>query len=540
MASDATDWRTTETRQHTTAGDSQTSGPAHVPALTLLAHPDPDRVGERLALTALSFGRAIQLSRLEPAFSRPQDSAQHEPLPLAERSISRQPIGLSGTGLAGEVQVDAQATRTEVLVEGEVVAGRRVLSAAEVERGVVLQLGRRVAALLHPMLLPPPEPAPQYGLVGDSDAMVGLRHEIAGLAPLNVPVLLRGESGTGKELVARALHDGGSRSQGPYLAVNMATLSPSLAAAELFGAARGAFTGADRKKIGWFQGAHGGTLFLDEIGEMPVEVQAMLLRALENHEIMPVGSVASQKVDVRVIAATDARLEAAIAEGRFRAPLYHRLSGYTLQLPPLRQRREDIGRLLNHFFEQELAQLGAGEQGDDDPIVPPARVIARLARHDWPGNVRELRNVARRLALSHRLPTRQLLTQLEEVLTPTTPSLELHPPATAQAVAKLTPPPRRPNARRRRRKPADVSEDELLAALEAHSYRMRETAEALDLSRIGLYRRLDTSPNVRKAADLGRREIDDALEAADGDVEAAALTLRVSLQGLKRRITALG
>src|SRR5262249_34932398 len=156
--------------------------------------------------------------------------------------------------------------------------------------------------------------------------------------------------GTGKELVARAIHESGRRRGAVCLSVNMGAIPPSLATSELFGAVRGAYTGAVRDHLGYFQRAHGGTLFLDEIGETPPEVQVMLLRVLEPGEVQRVGSPQTQKVDVRLIAATDADLERALHEGRFRAPLLHRLSGYEIYIPPLRERRDDFGRLLFHFL----------------------------------------------------------------------------------------------------------------------------------------------------------------------------------------------
>jgi two-component system nitrogen regulation response regulator GlnG len=505
-----------DTRLTTTNDGDTAPSSTIVPALTILAHPDVGRIGERIALPVLALGHEVQLSRLDPIF-RPPDQAT-EGQPLAERSISRQPIRLRGGDEPDALLLDARETRTRIVVEGEPVDETYTLSAADVLRGAVLQVGRHVVLLLHRVTLPFPEAAARFGLVGESDAVLRLCQELERLASTHGPVLLRGESGTGKELAARALHDGGPRRVGPFVAVNMATLSPSLAAAELFGAERGAYTGADRKKKGFFQSAEGGTLFLDEIAETPVEVQAMLLRALENREVVPVGSTEARAVDVRVIAATDARLEEAMAEGRFRTPLYHRLAGYTVELPPLRERRDDVGRLLHFFLEKGS--------------WPSAEVVARLARYDWPGNVRELRNVARRLALDGRdVPLEKLLTQ---GVKPN--ATEPEPSGTESAAARAAV----PILRRLRRRPAEVSEEELLAALETHGYRMRESAEALDLSRVNFYRRLDQSPNVRKAADLERGEIEEALKAAGGDIKAAALALCVSGQGLKRRMTALG
>ncbi|MEM9555831.1 MAG: sigma 54-interacting transcriptional regulator [Acidobacteriota bacterium] len=544
MQSDETDWRSGTTRQETTASDDESSLPARVPALTLLAHPDARRVGERVALPQLALGHGVSLSRLEPTF-KPPGPDERPPRPLADRTLSRRPIRLLAGPAEGEIVVDLDESRTVVSIDGEPVAAHRTVAAAEIDHGTVLLLGRRVALLLHRMeLAESREETVDDALVGASDAVVHLHRDIERLAPLDVPVLLRGESGTGKELVAHALHTRGPRRERPFVAVNMATLTPSLAAAELFGAVRGAFTGADRKKRGLFQSAHRGTLFLDEIGDTPSEVQAMLLRALESREVLPVGGVEAQPVDVRVIAATDARLEEAMAEGRFRAPLYHRLAGYALRLPPLRERRDDIGRLLRFFLEQfgaeQRSDPGIRPATDVSASYPPADLVARLARHDWPGNVRELRNVARRLALAADASRTQLLAQIEDVLETSPGRRASSAPAPPSNVASETvTQPTRPTPRRLRRDPAEVDEDELLAALEANDYRMRDTAEALGLSRIGLYRRIDQSPHVVKAADLDRPAIDDALRAASGDIDAAARALRVSAQGLKRRITAL-
>src|SRR6185369_2634420 len=189
-------------------------------------------------------------------------------------------------------------------------------------------------------------------------------------------------------------------------AVNMGAIPPALAAAELFGAARGAFTGADQRRTGYFSQAHGGTLFLDEIGETPPEVQVLLLRALETGEIQPVGAEAPRRVDVRVLAATDADLEEAIAAGRFRFSLFKRQTAYEIRLPALRERREDFGQLFFSFLRQELEALGEAGRLDDpgprgDPWLP-APLVARLAAADWPGNVRQLRNAARQIAIGNR------------------------------------------------------------------------------------------------------------------------------------------
>ncbi len=528
-----TGWQDDDTRLTTTTGDDSASASTVVPGLTILAHPDARRVGERIALPVLAVGREVRLSRLEPAF-RPPDGAT-EGQPLAERSVSRQPVRLRGGGEPGAVLLDVRDTRTPVVADGCPVDGEHTLNAADVERGAVLQLGRHVVLLLHRMTLPFPEYVPRFGLVGESDAVVRLCQELERLAPLNVPVLLRGESGTGKELAARALHGGGPRCAGPFVAVNMATLSPSLAAAELFGAVRGAYTGAERKKKGLFQGAEGGTLFLDEIGETPVEVQAMLLRALENQEVLPVGSVEAQPVDVRIIAATEARLEEAMADGRFRTPLYHRLAGYAVRLPPLRERRDDVGRLLRFFLHDELLRLGTDGGIDGGLPSPPAEVVARLAGYDWPGNVRELRNVARRLAIAGLGASVEVIGRhLNELL------VEERAPLPLSSVAPTTPAPSLAEKMAvSYRQPHEVDEDELLAALAANAWRIRPTAAHLGVSRTSLYAMIDRSEKIRRACDLSSEEIAASRERHGGHLEAMAAELRVSPNGLRHHLRLL-
>ena len=298
------------------------------------------------------------------------------------------------------------ALAANIAGNNEPVGGEVSFSAAEVDRGVVLLLAGRVVLLLHRFRPVFPDSLPRYGLVGLSDSLLDLCRQVARVADLDVPVLLRGESGTGKELVASALHRASRRRDRPFLALNMGALPASLAAAELFGAARGAYTGAEHARRGYFRRAHGGTLFLDEIGEAPQEVQPLLLRALESGEIQPLGSEEPARVDVRVVAATDADLEQAVAAGRFRAPLLHRLGGYAIRLPPLRERRDDIGRLFFHFLREELAVVGEerrlADSGPNAQPWPPAAWIARFAAAPWPGNVRQLRNVARALAIDSR------------------------------------------------------------------------------------------------------------------------------------------
>jgi DNA-binding NtrC family response regulator len=224
------------------------------------------------------------------------------------------------------------------------------------------------------------------GLLGRSPAMREVFQTIRRISLSQVTVLIRGESGTGKELVARAIHDLGPRKQGPFVAVNCAGIPDGLIESELFGHERGAFTDASQRRIGRFEAASGGTLFLDEIGELAAPVQAKLLRALQERRIERLGGTGPIPVDVRVLAATHRDLEQDVAQGRFRADLFYRIHVVPIQLPALRQRREDIPLLAAHFLEQARASAGQGPTR----IAPEA--LAALEHYGWPGNVRELGN----------------------------------------------------------------------------------------------------------------------------------------------------
>jgi len=234
----------------------------------------------------------------------------------------------------------------------------------------------------------------RYGLenvVGRSPALREVLDRAIRVATTDATVLLTGESGTGKELVARAIHAGSRRSAHPFVPVNCAAITETLLESELFGHARGAFTGAVRARRGLFEEASGGTLFIDEIGETSPGFQAKLLRALQEGEIRRVGESVPVKVDVRVIAATNQDLKRAIAEKRFREDLFYRLAVVPLRIPPLRERREDIPLLARHFLER-LNRRGGGNRRWT------VEALARMLEHDWPGNVRELENVVEQAA----------------------------------------------------------------------------------------------------------------------------------------------
>jgi DNA-binding NtrC family response regulator len=230
-------------------------------------------------------------------------------------------------------------------------------------------------------------------LVGEAPAMRRLKESIAAVAASDYTVLIRGESGTGKELVADSIHRMSSRAERPFVAVNCPAIPEHLLESELFGHVRGAFTGAGKGRRGLFVAANGGSILLDEIGDIPMSVQTKLLRVLQEHEVRPVGSNETFRVDVRILATTNQSLEQRIGAGLFREDLFYRLNVLTVSPPPLRERREDIPQLAAHFLAQTCEEMRL------TPKVLGPEVVACLCERPWPGNVRELQNYVRRLAV---------------------------------------------------------------------------------------------------------------------------------------------
>ena len=231
------------------------------------------------------------------------------------------------------------------------------------------------------------------GMVGESPAFQEVLRNIRVVAPTGATVLVQGETGTGKELIAQALHDLSERSKQPFVKVNCAAIPATLLESELFGHEKGSFTGAFAQKLGRFEMAHKGTLFLDEIGEMPLELQPKILRAIQEQELERVGGNRTIHVDIRIIAATNRNLKQMVEEGKFRSDLYYRLHVFPLNVPSLRERRGDIP-LLTHYFVQKHAQ----RMGRNIETIPTSALEA-LTRYDWPGNIRELQNVLERAVI---------------------------------------------------------------------------------------------------------------------------------------------
>ncbi|MEM6573479.1 MAG: sigma 54-interacting transcriptional regulator [Pseudomonadota bacterium] len=296
-------------------------------------------------------------------------------------------------------------------------------------------------------------------IVGSSPALSRLLHGIEAVARTPAAVLITGESGTGKELVAHAIHRRSDRAEHPLVKVNCASVPKELFESEFFGHVKGAFTGAHRDRTGRFQLADQGTLFLDELGEIPLELQAKLLRVLQDGELQRVGEDTTQKVDVRILAATNNDLKQAVQQGRFREDLYYRLSVFPLEVPPLRDRLEDIPQLTSHFLQQIATDFGR------EPLAVKNADMQRLMSYPWPGNVRELRNVLERAVIVSR--GRQLELNL--------------PDATATPVRTEAP---RPEEAPRYRTEAEMRELEranLVAALKAASWRVSGPAGAAKL-----------------------------------------------------------
>ena len=520
------------------AGDRRRRTRARYPALTILYHPDVQRVGERVILSALVPGGSLPLSRLEPRFEAPYQAGAR---PLLDRCISRSPflITMDENGALG---LSTEGIRTRLVVDGVPVVRACTLSAQDVERGSILEVADRIVLLLHTLPVLPLTTVGSLGLIGESEGIQRVRHEIRRVADLEVPVLLRGETGTGKELVANAIHQASPRRDGPCLSVNMGAIPASLATSELFGATKGSYTSSVRDQAGYFQRAHGGTLFLDEIGEASPEVQVMLLRVIETGEIQRVGGPGTQKVDVRLIAATDADLEGEIEAGRFRAPLLHRLVRLRAVHPaPARA----PGRLRTAV--QPLPRGGAaGHPRGASPDAPQggrAALDARLGGRS-----------SRPLHLAGQRPPAPQHGAPDRDRQPLVRDRRDRPPGRAPAARRGSAGRSRLRSARRTRRPfraaapdaleyrspAEVTETELVEALRATHWEVKLAAEHLGISRPSLYLLIDKFPSIRKAADLSREEILEARELCGGSLDAMVARLEVSKKGLVQRITQLG
>ncbi|MGV7208248.1 sigma 54-interacting transcriptional regulator [Oxalobacteraceae bacterium A2-2] len=470
-------------------------------ALTVLWHPEAARIGEQ---HVLADGAELALHRYAPPFAAPGGAA----LPLGHRGISREATVLR-RGRDDSVTIAPPASRMLVELNGQACAGAVTLEAAQVSAGVVLGLGG-VLLCLHWM-----DRLPQHHAVcaflGAGAAAIKVRERIRQAAAVDVPVLLLGETGTGKEVAAQAIHAASARRGAPLVAVNMATLQESLAAADLFGAERGAYTGASATRRGLFAEAGNGVLFLDEIGATPAPVQPMLLRVLETGEYRPLGGAAVARSQARLIAATDRDLD----DGGFSQPLLRRLEGYVLRLPPLRERREDIGLLVRHFVQAWEARSGAPA-----PELPVAFVSA-LCLYDWPGNVRQLASVVQRALIGLQGGELPSLAELAGIPARAVQVDEGDEEATPGAP---------------RRQLADIDHGMVLQALEQHGWRIRAAALALGISRPSMYKLIAAHPEIRSVEKIPVAEIAATVALHDGDHERCASALKTPSEALRRHL----
>ncbi len=375
--------------------------------LTIIFHPDTSRIGHRAVLPRQTGNVPSILGRCGPAlqwarWARPAPARRpsHQPQRAAIYVVQGKRLTISRLEASSRCRVGPDELYDSVELEWE-----------QLRTGIPLLLGHSIVLLLrlgHSRVPAATGSGCDTLLRGSSTCMAGIREQIARVAESDLDVLVRGETGTGKELVAAAIHRASRRAAAPMVSVNMAAIPGELAAAALFGSARGAFTGADRTLPGYFEQAQGGTLFLDEIGDTSAQVQPQLLRALQQREIQAVGGVI-RRVDVRVISATDAVLEGESCD--FKVALRHRLGACEIVLPPLREHPEDIGELLLYFLQESAAGIGRiallpHAQSPATNIAAWAVLFFNFLCYRWPGNVRELANFAQQVVLaSEQVPT---------------------------------------------------------------------------------------------------------------------------------------
>ena len=343
--------------------------------------------------------------------------------------------------------------------------GDQKIQAAEATAGTQIRLGQTVLLIAEQN---PEQTTTQSGrqsgqMIGKSEPIEKLRKVLRRVAGSDIPVLLTGETGTGKEVAATLVAELSPRSGKPLIVLNCGALTKDLVESELFGHEKGAFTGANERKVGAFEAANGGTLFLDEIGELPLDMQPKLLRALENSEVRRLGSPKSFHVDVRVIAATNRKLEEEVAAGRFREDLLHRLNIVTVELPPLRRRAADIEELAMHF-------VSAFSPGNEVVALAPG-ALEKLKGHVWPGNIRELRNTIQRAVLM------RMGDAVEEEDITFAPSSFEHRAAVSEALTSRT--------------LADLEKEAITAELIRHKGNKKEAAAALGVSRSTIHRKIE-------------------------------------------------
>ncbi|MEH6585397.1 MAG: sigma 54-interacting transcriptional regulator [Halioglobus sp.] len=489
---------------------------------TIVFHPCVERIGQCAVFDVKKMEHS--LGRQTPCFSPETDDYS---APLEDPYLSRRALTInveeSGVRLsrlpgASRCRVAAVELHDELFLDN-----------ARLEAGVPLALSHTVVLMLRrsgATRQSSPDTL-QCSILGSSPAMGRLREEVRRAASSDFDVLITGATGVGKELVARAIHLNSRRSAGPLISVNMAAVPASLAGSVLFGSSKGAFTGADRARPGYFQQAQGGILFLDEVGDTQEEVQPLLLRALQQREIQVVGG-SVRNVDVRVISATDAQLEGASCG--FKSALQHRLAEIEIRLPALAEHPEDIGELLFHFLSQACArerrsQLLPSAHSNAQALARWASLFHAFACYHWPGNIRQLENFAAQVVVaSDDLPVipQPVMAKVYASRTVDEPGGDW---AVQLAVKSL--------------KPRDISEADFEDAMKRNLFEVTAVADEFGVSRQSIYRRIDKSSTFRRATDIPETEINQMLVHCGGDLAKAALKLQISESGLRQRMRAV-
>lgn len=480
-----------------------------LPCLTVIWHPEWERIGDQAIIT----GQHFSLSRYQPAFCKPEQDG----LPLGHAGISRSPFEIKTTP-QGNFTINVPASRMQVELNGQEIQGNHLLTPDQISNGVIIGLGRAVLLCLHWLTTLPKNNAID-GLIGVSSSIQKVRDQIHQVAPTDHGVLVLGETGTGKEVVAQAIHSRSLRKHKPHVSVNMAALNEDLAAADLFGATKGAYTGAQTVRHGFFQEAEDATLFLDEIGNAPTSVQPMLLRVLETNDYRPLGATRDQKNTARIIAATDQDLYG----GGFNPALLRRLESFVINLPPLRNRREDLGVLIIHLMRSpSLTNIAEKNLS--------FTLLTQFATYNWPGNIRQLRHFLKRVLLG-----------IAANEPPSFASLTDTPPQritySAEPVTTYLPPTIPAHAEKQtRRKLNELSEEDVLAALEENEWNIQSAAQALGISRPSMYKLMEVNLKIRRVEKIPAEEIQQAWQASKNDIEACASLLKTPAEALRRHL----
>lgn len=469
-------------------------------SLVILFHPDFDRVGE-INSCDLNEDKSFSVNRYTPVFT---NGAKGAPSPLLDLIISRAPIIVTQLSKY-KFCITPPKSLMEVRINGVAVNQATDISLKDANDVMTITISNSIILGLCYL--------PQNQIQHSSSSLVGLsapinqaRHLIGQYAKTDLPVLLMGETGTGKEFAAHDLHTNSARHSGPFVATNMAALPPDLAVAELFGAKKGAFTGSSHDRIGLFGQASDGILFCDEIGDAPAIIQPMLLRAIETNRIQPLGQDKDSEVNIRIIAATDRKVNDQGNENSFSKPLYNRLSALQITMPSLNSRKIDIPILLMHFCKQNPLW-------DKETFKVGTRLIIKLMTYSWPGNVRELKNISNQILLGEK------------------PKLDIYTsaPNSSSANSSAT-----SSVKKAYRSHHSVTYQELITALDENAWRIKPAACSLSISRTSCYELIKNCPDIRSLEDIPKQEIKAALQKHPNDIAAMAKQLKVPQSNLKK------